>query len=309
MLRSLIFALAAFALAACGDSHFGTFTSGPDGFDTHAYWYDTGREVVVFDAGFTPDIARELIATVQAGTDSPITHVVLTHPNPDKFNGAETFRALGAQVVASRATAEAIPGVWAYKRAYFVDFAGLFTDETWPAEPTVDVTFDGRLTLELDGGTVELVELESAGVSSTQTVAWVAAHEALVVGDLVHHGAHAWLEGGIVDGAPRPDLDGWRAALEELRPWSGGTVYGGRGRPAEVAAAIDAQTAYLEGIEALVEDYVAELDDEGRASLLANDGAHWDALTARAAAAWPEHELAYMITYGVYGLAMQIASR
>ena len=223
MLRTAaLFALALLA-AACGETRFGTVTSGPEGFDTHAYWYDTGSEVVVFDAGFTPDIARQIVAAVEAETDSPITHVVITHPNPDKFNGAPVFQALGAQVVASRATAEAIPGVWAYKRAYFVDYAGVFTDETWPAQATVDVVFEGSLRLDLDGGAVELLELENAGVSSTQTVAWVADHEALIVGDLVHHRAHAWLEGGIVDGAPTPDLDGWRAALDELRMWRGAT--------------------------------------------------------------------------------------
>lgn len=305
----LTLALLTLLLAACGDTHFGTVTSGPEGFDTHAYWYDTGSAVVVFDAGFTPEIAEQIVAAVRAESDNPITHVVVTHPNPDKFNGVETFRALGAQAIASRATAEAIPGVWAYKRAYFVDFAGLFTDETWPAEPTIDIVFDGRYVLDLDGGTVELTELENAGVSSTQTVAFIADHQALVVGDLVHHRAHAWLEGGIVDGAPRPDLDGWRAALDELRAWTDATVYGGRGVPAAVEVAVDAQIAYLDGIEALVEGYVADLDDAGRESLLANDAAHWDALTALAAAEWPDYELAYMITYGVYGLAMQVAGR
>lgn len=309
MLRTAALFTLALLAAACGESRFGTVTSGPEGFDTHAYWYDTGSAVVVFDAGFTPDIAREIVAAIQAGTDSPITHVVVTHPNPDKFNGAPVFQALGAQVVASRATAEAIPGVWAYKRAYFVDFAGVFTDETWPAEATVDRTFEGRLRLELDGGAVELVELENAGVSSTQTVAWVEDHNALVVGDLVHHRAHAWLEGGIVDGMPQPDLDGWRAALVELEAFEGATVYGGRGAPAHVGVAVEAQAAYLDSLEGIVEGYVAGLDAAGRESLLANEGHHWDALTERAAAAHPEYALAYMITYGVYGLAMQVASR
>lgn len=309
MTRTIALTALALLLAACGDSHFGTVTSGPDGFDTHAYWYDTGDAVVVFDTGFTPAIAQQIIDAVEAETASPITHVVITHPNPDKFNGVPAFQALGAEVIASRATADAIPGVWAYKRAYFVDFAGLFTDETWPAEPTIDVVFDGRLILDLDGGTVELTELRNAGVSSTQTVAYIAEHEALVVGDLVHHRAHAWLEGGIVDGAPRPDLDGWRAALGELSAWAGATVYGGRGAPAPVEAAVQAQTHYLDTVEALVVDYVAGLDAEGTESLLAGEAQHWDALTERAAAAFPEYDLAYMITYGVYGLAMQVAAR
>ena len=41
-----------------------------------------------------------------------------------------------------------------------------------------------------------------------------ATRRALVVGDLIHHGVHAWLEGGIVDGRPRPDLEAWKRTIE-----------------------------------------------------------------------------------------------
>ncbi|MFY0536083.1 MBL fold metallo-hydrolase [Nannocystis pusilla] len=196
-----------------------TFTSDAAGFDTHSFYYDTGREVVVFDAQFTEPLAQALVEDIRTHTDSPIRYVVITHPNPDKFNGVGPLRAAGATVVASEATAAAIPGVHAYKRAAFIG-NGTFTEDSYPPEATVDLTFRDSLRLELLGdATVELQVLENAGVSSTQTVAHIPAAEALIVGDLVHHGAHAWLEGGIVDGAPRPDLSAWAAALDELRAW------------------------------------------------------------------------------------------
>src|SRR5678816_4049427 len=50
----------------------GTFTSDAAGFDTHSFYYDTGKEVVVFDAQFTPDLARQLIAQIHGETTSPI---------------------------------------------------------------------------------------------------------------------------------------------------------------------------------------------------------------------------------------------
>src|SRR4051794_27338333 len=76
----------------------GSYTSSAAGFDTHSFYFDTGREVVVFDAQFTEGSARELIAKIKAETKSPITHLVVTHPNPDKFNGANEFRKIGAKV-------------------------------------------------------------------------------------------------------------------------------------------------------------------------------------------------------------------
>lgn len=59
--------------------------------------------------------------------------------------------------------------------------------------------------------------------------------DALVVGELVHHGMHAWLEDGIIDGQASPTLDGWIADLRELETTFAGepdpTVYGGREEP------------------------------------------------------------------------------
>lgn len=287
----------------------GVYTSGAVGFDTHSFWWDTGREVVVFDAQFTEELGREVVAAIQAETDSPIRYVVVTHPNPDKFNGVEAFREAGAQVVASEATAAAIPGVHQYKKYYFVNVAGMFTEETYPAEATVDVTFSGRLALPLEGGAeVELVELAHAGVSSTQTVAHIPSEGALLVGDLVHHRAHAWLEGGIVDGAPRPDLGAWQAALDELLDFPGATVHGGRGESAPVEEAVDAQQLYLADMEALVTDYVAGLGAQKEELFDEKAGAHYKAIAALAGEAYPEYALPYMIEYGVYGLVNDIAA-
>lgn len=275
-------------------------TSDAAGFDTHSWYLDTGKEVVVFDAQFTPAQARQVIASIKAKTTSPIRWLVVTHPNPDKFNGAPAFQELGARVVASEATAAAIPAVHAYKKAYFVG-AGMFTADSYPAEARVDVTFRGQLSLPLEAGEVTLRELQHPGVSTTQTIAVAPGH--LFVGDLVHHRAHAWLEGGIRGGHPAPDLASWSAALDELRPFDGATVHGGRGDSAPVVEAVTAQQGYLRDLDALVKAYVAALPD--RAVLQGKDaGAHWKAIRQQAEKKYPDHALSYLIEYGVYGLAL-----
>jgi glyoxylase-like metal-dependent hydrolase (beta-lactamase superfamily II) len=283
-----------------------TFTSDSAGFDTHSFWIDTGREVVVFDGQFTGALADQVIAQIHAATRSPIRYLVITHPNPDKFNGAARFQAAGAEVVASRATAAAIPGVHAYKKAFFVGTAKMFTADSYPAQATVDVTFDDTLDLPLDGDVhVSLRRLSHAGVSSTQTVAFVPEARALFVGDLVHHDAHAWLEGGIVAGAPRPDLAAWSAALDELRTYPPDTtIFGGRGEPALLVDALDQQQRYLRVALQTIDAYLASLPPDRRAEL--DDPAaaqpHYLAIEHQLATAFPSYKLAYLIRYGVYGL-------
>src|SRR5215204_4693289 len=133
-----------------------TYDSGEAGFFTKTYFYDTGSEVVAFDAQFTPQLAEDAIASLREQTANPITSLVITHPNPDKFNGAPAFQEEGAEVIASEATAEALPGVHAYKKAGFVGM-GMFTEESYPQQATIDETFSGTQTLEVGNGkTVEL---------------------------------------------------------------------------------------------------------------------------------------------------------
>lgn len=306
--RRIEFAIASARQAdsTAGDGAIYTFESDGNGFNTKTFFYDTGSGVVAFDAQFTPEYAKQAIAHLGAETDNPITHVVVTHPNPDKFNGLSAFRAAGARSVASSATADAMPGVNDYKQAFFVG-AGMFTDETYPALASIDETFDGATTLDLGSKAVELVELGEPGVSSTQTVAFIPELNALIVGDLVHHKAHAWLEGGIVGGKATPTIDGWIADLHELEARFPGqpepTVYGGRGEPAPLSVAVADQIAYLERADQIVTDFVARLGDRQAELSGPAAGDHFAALQAEFEAAFPDYALGYMILYGSYGLA------
>ena len=85
-----------------------TFESDANGFNTRTYFYDTGDEVIAFDAQFTPALAEKSIEFLRSETNSPVTQVVITHPSPDKFNGMSAFQKLGARVVASKRTAESL---------------------------------------------------------------------------------------------------------------------------------------------------------------------------------------------------------
>jgi glyoxylase-like metal-dependent hydrolase (beta-lactamase superfamily II) len=314
MKRNSLMALVLGAVLSSGcapkliDSELAEYTSDANGFDTHSFFYDTGAEVVVFDAQFTEAEAEKLLTTIRAKTSNPIRYVVVTHPNPDKFNGAAVFQREGAKVVASEATAAAIPAVHAYKKYYFTTMAGMFTDETYPKQATVDVTFKDSFKLPLEGGAeVELKVLQHPGVATTQTVAYLPQRKALVVGDLVHVRAHAWLEGGLRDGKTVLELESWKAALDELAAWPGATVYGGRGASAPVETAIAEQKQYLDTMKSLVSTYATELGAR-KAELCGNEaGPHYQAITQRAAQTFPQYTLSYMVQYSVYGLVNQVA--
>ncbi|MFO7857786.1 MAG: MBL fold metallo-hydrolase [Ectothiorhodospiraceae bacterium] len=308
----------AFLLTACGvgltlgvhAGELGRYTSNADGFNTHTYYYDDGEEVTLFDTQFLPTFTQAMVDQIREETDSPITRVVVTHPNPDKFNGLPLLHDLGATSIASEATAEAMPAVHEYKKRYWVEEAGAFEPGEYPDFESVQKTFTGEQTIELDSGeTITLIELEHSAIASNQTVARIDATGDLIVGDMVHHKAHAWLEGGLVDGEPQPDLDAWRQALRELEAIDADRVHGGRGESASLDEAVAEQIRYLNGVEAEVRRYIEEhpdleqaLDDPERAQ------DHYQAIQERVAARFPDYELPYMVGYSVYSLVRSLVA-
>lgn len=281
------------------------FKSGAEGFDTRTFFYEGENEVVAFDAQFTPALAEQAIRKLRELTDKPITWLVITHPNPDKFNGASVFRREGARIISSSATAKAIPGVHAYKEYFFVEMAKMFKKGDYPQPVAVDQTFDGQMDLVLRGGErLRLRELSRPGVSSTQTVAFIESANALVVGDLVHHKAHAWLEGGIVDGKASPAIEGWISDLQEIAALYPATtkVYGGRGLTVDLKTATEEQIRYLTEARALVRSELNRLGQRAKGFSGPDAGALYKDLALKFEQRFPDYVLPYMIEYGAYGL-------
>jgi glyoxylase-like metal-dependent hydrolase (beta-lactamase superfamily II) len=307
MIKKSLLAFATVASFGAAPGHagqLGVYQSDQSGFDTRTYWYDDGVEITVFDTQFVPALTEEMIKEIRKASDNPITRVIVTHPNPDKFNGLSVLHSLGATSIASKATAEAMPGVNSYKRYFWINVAKAFTEATYPAFEPVEQTFEGRLTINLASGeTLTLFQLEHSGVSSTQTVVRIDATGDLIVGDLVHHNAHAWLEGGIVDGVATPDIESWVAALDELAQLDAVRIRAGRGEDVDVAEGVEAQKLYLREIDALVDAYlaglganIADLSDPAKSS------AHYAELQRLAEEAFPDRALSYLVGYGIYGL-------
>jgi glyoxylase-like metal-dependent hydrolase (beta-lactamase superfamily II) len=281
------------------------FKSGPEGFDTRTFFYEGKYEVIAFDSQFTPSLAKASIAYLRTQTDKPITWLVITHPNPDKFNGASEFKRLGTKIVASSATAAAIPDVQTYKEYFFTEIAKMFPRGQYPQPTAIDQTFSGEMDLVLRGGErIHLRELSQPGVSSTQTVANIESIGALFVGDLVHNNAHAWLEGGIVNGKATPAIAGWIADLHELKSLypSQTLVYGGRGVTADLQTSVAKQIHYLQVAVDLIDRQLIKMGAHASDFNGPQSAALYHSLAGEFQAKFPDYDLAYMIDYGAYGL-------
>lgn len=282
-------------------------TSSADGFQTNSVWIDDGREVTVIDAQFTPALAQALVADIARQTRSPIRRVIVTHPNPDKFNGLSLFHALGAHSVAAAATVQRMPGAHAYKQYFWVQIAKAFTAENYPKLELPRTTFSKEMRITLSNGDhLTLRELATPGVSSTQTVVQLASTGDLIVGDLVANRTHAWLEGAVDSGKPVFNLAGWKAALNELLPLVAGKpaarLFAGRGPALPATPAVLAQQAYLDKADEAIRAVETALgSDRGALTDPKHQAPHIQAVRAQLEADFPGYAMPDLVSYSLYG--------
>jgi glyoxylase-like metal-dependent hydrolase (beta-lactamase superfamily II) len=231
---SLLIALWGSQVGAQAWPEVGRYTSPATTFATASYWLKTqpnasnttgasdaktasGR--VLIDTQFLPK--EDLLAAQQAerATGRRVTHALVLHPNPDKFNGTAALQAQGVQVWTSAQVASHIAAVHAIR-------LGWFADEYKPDYPSdaarPGVFGDSTVDVNWSGQTLKLHVL-GPGCSAAHVVAQVLTEEgsAVFVGDLVNTDNHAWLELG--------RIDDWLKRLDEIQAMGPTRVYPGRG--------------------------------------------------------------------------------
>lgn len=73
-------------------------------FISNAGFVVTPQGVVVVDALGSPALAEALVAAIRQVTPQPVRHVIVTHYHADHIYGLQVFKALGAQILAHRAS-------------------------------------------------------------------------------------------------------------------------------------------------------------------------------------------------------------
>ena len=210
--------LLAQALAASGDPlSIGAYTSSERSFNTVSYWLEGSDGVVLIDTQFLSSETEKFLLAAEKATGKKVVLALVLHPNPDKFNGTALLQQRGIKVVTSQQVKALIPGVHRIR-------LGWFYKEFQPDYPrdTPDPESFGDKTRDFDIAGIKLTaHVMGPGSSGAHIVVQVGS--LLFVGDLVSHGAHAWLELGLVDE--------WLARLNQLKVLNSSKIYPGRGAP------------------------------------------------------------------------------
>ncbi|WP_027015354.1 MBL fold metallo-hydrolase [Comamonas composti] len=176
-------------------------------FISNAGFVETSRGVVVVDALGSPALAQRLVDKIRSITSKPITHVLLTHYHADHIYGLQTFKALGAKIIAHEGGREYLNSETAKLRlqasrselAPWVDGnTHMVEADEWIRELTV---------LDIDGVRFELHPMGPAHTPEDLAI-FLPDRSVAFVGDIVFRGRIPYV--GQADSAH------WIASLESL---------------------------------------------------------------------------------------------
>jgi glyoxylase-like metal-dependent hydrolase (beta-lactamase superfamily II) len=279
-------------LREVADGVFAYLQSGGWGF-SNAGLVRSGSRSLLIDTLYDEALTRRMLDVLRGVHGGPIDTVVNTHANGDHCWGNAAVT--GARLVSSRSAAEEMPelppqlmhGLVRASRAvgsskllhgllrlgsrlrvprvrslleaapFIVEHFGVF-DFGNVRLRVPDATFDGALTLELDGRRVELIELGPAHTRG-DVIAFVPDARVVFTGDLLFAGSHpvAW-EGPI---------EGWIAACDRILALDADVIVAGHG-PISTKRAIEDTKRYwgelLTDVRAALDSGLT-LDETGRA--------------------------------------------
>ena len=139
--------------------------SGPDG-------------IVIVDAQYAP-LGPKIVAAIQHISNSPIRFLINTHVHLDHTGGNENFGKMGAVIIGREQLR--------YRLAHGSTRTNGTPIPPAPAAALPTLTYEGRATLYLNGGMVELIAIPRAH-TDTDTVVYFHSADAIMCGDI--YGAH-----------------------------------------------------------------------------------------------------------------------
>ena len=202
----------------------GQASAANQGFMSNAGFVVTSEGVVVFDTLGTPALGQGMIDAIRRITDQPIRRVILSHYHADHFYGAQSFKAIGAEIWAHAAgraslTADLAQQRLAQRRADLFPWVDENT-RLVPADRWLAFDPDGELRFELGGVRFRLLDVGGAH-SPEDLMMFVENDAVLFAGDLYFTGRVPFVGGA--------NTRAWLRALGRLTALSPAMAVPGHG--------------------------------------------------------------------------------
>lgn len=189
-------------------------------FISNAAFVVTPAGVVVIDALGSPALATRLVTEIRKITPQPITNVIVTHYHADHIYGLQTFKALGARIVAHSAAKEYLNSETARLRLEVSrqELAPWVNKDTRLVEADEWIEGDKELTV---GGVRFQLKLVGPSHTPEDLVIYLPSEKVLFAGDLVFRSRIPYVG--------KADSRHWITALDTLLAFDAHIIVPGHG--------------------------------------------------------------------------------
>ena len=194
------------------------------GFIANAGFVVTSDGVVVFDALGSPVLGDAMIRAIRRITRQPIRRLILSHYHADHFYGAQSFKAIGAEIWAGARGKEYLASDLAHERLQERrrDLAPDVDADTRLVPPDRWLTFPGGQPIRFTMGNTHFRIIDVGGAHSPEDLMlFVEEDRVLFAGDLFFTGRIPFVGNA--------DSRAWLAALDKMTPLHPKVVLPGHG--------------------------------------------------------------------------------
>jgi glyoxylase-like metal-dependent hydrolase (beta-lactamase superfamily II) len=203
-----------FALTRSGDICVHSYTAPEAGWLVNTHIIETGTQLLVVDAQYTLDYAREVVAYA-ATLGKPIARLYVTHYHPDHILGAA---AIPASIHALEEVARKIEAVG--DRVAGEEHEKMGSAIPIHAERVRHIVAPGLETI--DGVRLEFIQVKHAETEDALLIG-LPEHGILITQDVVYNGVHVFIG--------EHAFDGWTAALDYCQKLPYDKILPGHGAP------------------------------------------------------------------------------
>jgi glyoxylase-like metal-dependent hydrolase (beta-lactamase superfamily II) len=203
--------------------------------------------VLVFDTGFYPDMAREMIKHIRTISQAPIKYAVNSNSQPDRYFGNSAFDEIGAELIAHEKEVARMQEQLS-NHYMFLETSMKFKDRNIPLPKLPATQLKAARDIDLGGVTVK-ISFHKAAHTPMPLILHITPDNVVYAGDILYSGR-------ILAVVPGGNIRQWIETFEHLRTFSDATFVPGHGRPAALKDFESSTLFYLKLLDGHMTDMV-----------------------------------------------------
>ncbi len=190
------------------------------GFVSNVCTVDTGKSIVVIEAGPTYRFAKELNAYIAAHSGKKVEAVIVTNFHDDRYTGASYYKEKHIPII----THKTLPEELKKHPEKFTRIPKVTTKEEYAGSKVVqpDILTDDTYIIKGAARTIEILKLSKGSNSTSDIAVYVPSEDFIFVGNTVFNGR-------FIKYGKYSHMDAWIKALEVLEKMHVKYVMGGHG--------------------------------------------------------------------------------